>query len=109
MDEKMNDIINQIKELIDKRKFKECEAVICTAMFENPHNAVPHNLMGLMLEIQGCHAEAMKHFRAAWALDPTYEPASWNLDCYSSFYRTKSPAFCENDCIKQQVNMKGRD
>ena len=40
-------------------------------MAENPHGAVPHNLMGILLEKESNHVLAMKHFRAAYALDPT--------------------------------------
>lgn len=109
MEEKFYILINQTKKLISQRNFNECEAVICTSMFENPHDAVPHNLMGLMLEAQGCHAEAMKHFRAAKALDPTYKPVDWNLNCYGAFYRKNTPAFCNSDCELQQNEEEGRD
>jgi len=42
--------IEQVKELVSEKKYKEREALISAAMFEFPHDAVPHNLMGLMLE-----------------------------------------------------------
>lgn len=109
MEEKFNILINQTKKLINQKKFNECEAIICTAMFENPHDAVPHNLMGLMLESEGLHVDAMKHFRAALALDPTYIPANRNLDCYGSFYRKNVPTFCNDECELQQDKLEGRD
>jgi len=109
MEEKFNILINQTKKLISQKKFNECEAIICTAMFESPHNAVPHNLMGLMLESQGLHAEAMKHFRAALALDPTYTPANMNLNSYGSYYRKNVPVFCNDECGLQNVNSEGWD
>lgn len=34
--------IKQAKELIVDKKYKECEALICTSMFEHPHDAIPH-------------------------------------------------------------------
>ena len=34
---------------------------------------------------KGDHTGAMRHFRAAWALDPGYAPARKNLDRYGSF------------------------
>lgn len=46
----------------------------------------------------GDHAAAMKHFRAAWALDPTYLPSRFNLNQYSEFYSSKKFAFDESDC-----------
>ncbi len=39
----------------------------------------------------------MKHFRAAWALDPTYLPASHNLNTYGTFFSNGSCAFDESD------------
>ncbi len=103
--------IEQAKGLIAERKFKECEALICTAMFEHPHDPIPHNLMGLMLESEHRHLEAMKHFRAAYALDPTYRPSSWNLECFSGFTMPHPCAFFANDCVihpekEQEGNLK---
>ncbi len=73
--------IEQAKGLIAERKFKECEALICTAMFEHPHDPIPHNLMGLMLESEHRHLEAMKHFRAALRLTLHTDPhrGIWNV------------------------------
>jgi len=98
MEKDLISTIEQAKELISERKFKECEALICTAMFEYPHDAVPHNLMGLMLENKNSHAEAMKHFRAACALDPTYRPSSWNLECFGNFTMPHHYAYFDKDC-----------
>lgn len=98
MEKELMPAIMQAQELIRERRYKECEAVICAAMFEYPHDAVPHNLMGLLLESRNCHVEAMKHFRASYALDPTYKPAAWNLDCFGSFTRPHPCAYFEEDC-----------
>jgi tetratricopeptide (TPR) repeat protein len=38
------------------------------------------NLLGIALELEGKRLDAQKHYRAAIALDPTYEPARRNLD-----------------------------
>lgn len=90
--------IKQAKELIADKKYKECEALVCTSMFEHPHDAIPHNLMGLLLESEDRHAEAMKHFRAAYALDPTYAPPSWNLECFGCFAMRRRCAYFASDC-----------
>jgi hypothetical protein len=97
MDKFMQETIATIKFLISERRFEECEALISTAMFENPHSAVPHNLMGLMLEEKNCHTQAMNHFRAAWALDPTYKPAAWNLNCFGTVFRTCEPVYTDSE------------
>lgn len=101
MEDSLLSVIKEVKELILQKRFKECEAIICTAMFEYPHEAIPHNLMGLMLEEKNCHSEAMKHFRAAYALNPSYKPVLWNINCYGGSLKSllgSLGAFCEKDC-----------
>ena len=98
MDEELNDLIAKAKEMIEYREFDPCEALLATAMFQNPHSAVPHNLMGLLLEKKRKHEDAMKHFRAANALDPAYAPARWNLEGFAEFYKTRKDAYSVSDC-----------
>lgn len=98
MEKDLMPTIGQAKALISQKKYQECEALICTAMFENPHDAIPHNLMGLLLESKNSHSEALKHFRAAYALDPAYKPSSWNLDCFGSFSMHSPCAYFTSDC-----------
>jgi len=93
-------VIDKTKSLMSERRYEECEAELCTAMFQFPHDAVPHNLMGLMLEKENLHEEAMKHFRAALALDPTYLPAAWNLECFGDYVSPHPCAYRESDCVK---------
>ncbi len=110
MKENLMSTIEQTKELIDERKFKECKALICTAMFKHPHDAVPHNLMGLSLKNEDSHVDDVKHFRAAYALDPTYRPSSWNLECFGSFTMQHPCAYftsgCESHIEKEQKGGK---
>jgi Flp pilus assembly protein TadD len=40
----------------------------------------PHNLFGILSELKGNDDSARKHYRAAYALDPTYKPACRNLE-----------------------------
>ena len=86
------------RQLMIQRKFEQCQKEIETAMAENPHCAIPHNLMGILLEKESNHVLAMKHFRAAYALDPTYVPARYNMDPYAQMYPTGKCAFTEEDC-----------
>ncbi|MGN0416203.1 MAG: NAD-binding protein [Agathobacter sp.] len=53
------------KSLMEKREYDKCEKAIQKAMAADPHSAVPHNLMGILMEKKGDHVLAMKHFRAA--------------------------------------------
>lgn len=98
MTEELGDLIANAKAMIGKREFDACEALLATAMFQNPHSAVPHNLMGLLLEKKRKHEDAMKHFRAANALDPAYAPSRWNLEGFSEFYKTRADAYYMSDC-----------
>lgn len=98
MTEELGDLIANAKAMISKREFDACEALLATAMFQNPHSAVPHNLMGLLLEKKRKHEDAMKHFRAANALDPAYAPSRWNLEGFAEFYKTRADAYYMSDC-----------
>ena len=94
-----------VRELIVKREFCKSEALICQAMSDYPHAPEPHNLMGIQLENEGDHMNAMKHFRAAWALDPTYIPARYNLSQYADVLGgSRRDAYVQEDCPQEQGN-----
>ena len=98
MTEKFED---RCKRLIVQHEYKECEKKLGEAMLQNPHSAIPHNLMGILMEKERNHVLAMKHFRAAYALDPTYTPARQNLEVYGTFYSCGKCAFDESDCPEE--------
>ncbi len=99
-DDRLVKICGDVKALISEKKFSECDQLIKQAMSEFPHAPHPHNLMGIQLEKKGDHVMAMKHFRAAWALDPTYLPAKFNMDQYADFYEhERVEAYMEEDCV----------
>lgn len=93
-----------VKNKILSGRYDVCYGLICEAMSKYPDSAVPHNLLGIWYEKEGAHAEAIKHFRAAYALDPTYAPASQNLETYGTFYSTGRCAFTETDCVETIEN-----
>ena len=45
-----------------------------------------HNLLGILAEFTGDLNMACKNYRASYSLDPTYKPASRNLDRITSMY-----------------------
>ena len=47
MTEKLED---RCKRLIVQHEYKECEKKLGEAMLRNPHSAIPHNLMGILME-----------------------------------------------------------
>ena len=90
-----------VRKYVDTRNYQKCAAVICEAMGEFPNAPQPHNLLGIVMEKEGDHAGAMKHFRAAYSLDPTYLPARQNLDHYGTFYSRGGCAHDESDCLQE--------
>lgn len=86
-----------VRDLIAECAYERCAQLICAAMEQYPHAPQPHNLMGIVLEKTGDHTAAMKHFRAAWALDPTYAPVAHNLHTYGTFHSHGVCAFDESD------------
>ena len=76
----------------------ETREMICEAMKKYPDAAQPHNLLGILMEMQGNHVAAMKHFRAASVLDPTFLPARKNMEIYGSFSRPGAAAYTMEDC-----------
>lgn len=68
-----------VRKLAENGEYEKCFNMICKIMGQYPHAAQPHNLLGIVLEHCGEHVMAMKHFRVACALDPTYKPALKNI------------------------------
>lgn len=94
-------MISRCKELIDSHEYTACEQEIGKSMAENPYSAVLHNLMGILMEKRKNHVMAMKHFRAAYALDPTYIPARYNMEQFGSMCPSGKYAYTEEDCPVQ--------
>lgn len=105
--DKLDSLCASVRELVSNGEYENSISLICKAMEEHPHAAQPHNLFGIVLEKKGDHTLAMKHFRAAWALDPTYIPASYNLNIYGTFCSGGKCAFDESDLPpKPQCNIE---
>jgi len=100
-------LTQQIKTLIQSGAQTEAYEKICDAIGQYPHRAEPHNLLGILLEKQGRHPEAMKHFRAAYALDMTYLPSKYNLEAYGEMFGNKAPAYEESDCFQENDRRYG--
>lgn len=98
-EKELSELCHLVRTLTRKGNYAECEKLVADAMGKYPHAPQPHNLMGVLFEMQDNHIVAMKHFRAAWALDPTYIPARHNLDIFASFYSGDKHAFDENDLL----------
>lgn len=97
-------LCNAARECMGKGAYRECGERIAVAMGEYPHAPQPHNLMGVLLEKMGDRRAAMKHFRAACALDPGYLPARHNVERFASFYSAGACALDESDCPQKYAD-----
>ncbi len=104
--EELNRLCMTVRKFISLKEYEKCESLIRSAMGKHPHAPQPHNLIGILFEKRGDHLTAMKHFRAAWALDPTYMPAQQNLDCYGTFFSSGKCAYDESDCEDEENSGK---
>lgn len=87
-----------IRNLLLQQDYNECERQILAMMERFPHNPEPHNLLGIVSEKKGDHLLALKHFRVALSLNPSYAPAIHNLETYATLFSHGSYAIDENDC-----------
>ena len=97
MDEDLNEVIKEVRQLLTQKNYRECEKLLASTMANYPDDPIPHNLLGLVYEKQDDHIAAMKHFRVAWALDPSYKAALQNLDNFGTLFANKTFIFDESD------------
>ncbi|RHG38652.1 response regulator [Fusobacterium varium] len=74
------DYIEYAKLNIIRRKFEESENLLKIAIGKSVNSPEAHNLLGVIAECKGKIGEAQKQYRAALALDSSYEPAVSNLE-----------------------------
>lgn len=76
--------INRSIELIKIGNYTDAEHYIHLSMSEDDISPKPHNLLGIIAELKGDLIKAEKHYRAAYALDPTFKAACENLQRITS-------------------------
>ena len=94
----LEDLCRTVKDLVAGGDYEKSTELVLQAMKDYPDAPQPHNLLGILQEKEGEHLSAMRHFRAARELDPTYMPASENLNTYGTFFSRGSCAYDESDC-----------
>lgn len=100
MEDRLIKLCKDVKKMVMAHDYKTCQHEILKVMGEYPDSAIPHNLYGILLEKQNHYQLAMKHFRAAYALDPTYIPARYNMEqCVDWNRKFIREAYCEEDCV----------
>jgi len=101
--------IEQAVNALQAKDYAAAKESLKYAMFENENNNAPevHNLYGVLAELTGDLSLAGKHYRAAYALDPAYKPASRNLERITSFYYSlgdTNPDFGDKPEAEEIVN-----
>lgn len=81
------DRLNTFEEYIEfaklniiNKNFDKAINALKVAISKEPSLPETHNLLGVIEECRGYIEEAQKYYRAALALDPSYEPANSNLE-----------------------------
>jgi hypothetical protein len=113
--------IMAVSEAIDALRSHDIQASrsqIANAMILDMNAPEPQNLYGILCELSGDDNMARKHYRAAYALDPTYKPACHNLERLVAFewgpqsreYDYGDAIFCESKKSNEnRHNSKPRD
>ena len=78
-------LIELAKRHITDRRFDDAMTVVKHAIGEDPEKPESYNLLGALNEIKGDILKAQKFYRAAWQIDPSYQPSKANLSRTTSF------------------------
>lgn len=106
-------IIENAIDEIKKGERTKARDLIASAMKINPDEPMTHNLLGAIAEEERDFGLALKHYRAANALDPTFQPAISNIERLTTYHingiNHHMPNFGEkNEVEKQEKGLKGR-
>lgn len=78
-----------VKRCMSERYFEAAVEHARQAIGADPMRPEAFNLLGVLQEMAGHHQEAMKNYRVALDLDPTYQPAWQNMSRFSDPNRPK--------------------
>lgn len=81
--------IQLAKNEIKANHFHTAENLLRQAVAYNPQNPEALNLLGVLRELSGDFLEALKYYRAALAMMPSYKPADENLMRATEFNYTR--------------------
>ena len=89
MYDKFSMLIKAATSKLKNDDYEEAYQYIIDACSTDPNSPEPHNLLGIWYEFKGNNDLARKHYRVAYVLDPTYKPASENLERVSTMFPYK--------------------
>jgi DNA-binding NtrC family response regulator len=79
--------IELAKKCIGVQEFDAAQEHVRQAIAADSTKPEAFNLLGALIELRGDWLEALKQYRAALALDPTYKPADANLERVASRHK----------------------
>lgn len=95
-------LIVRAKAAINQRDFSLAENLLQKANNIKSERPEPFNLLGVLAEVRGDSSQAMKMYRAALDIDPTYKPAQENLERSSDFKSHPDDANLGEDIKNQE-------
>lgn len=104
-------LLHQAADCIDHMKFDEAKTYLAQALLLNDRAPQVHNLLGVIYHLQGHRDVAIRHYRAAYVFDSTYQPAIDNLILCSSSHRIHdTPIYgCDDATLEERLDKKRRD
>jgi DNA-binding response OmpR family regulator len=87
-----DELIELARQCAQQSEFDQARKLIGEAMKQVPERPESFTLLGLITECLGDRLEALKLYRAALGLDPTYQPAEVNLERATTHLRAR-PCF----------------
>ncbi len=73
-------LISRAKAAINKRNFEFAAELLQKTAQQDNNSPEPFNLLGVLAEMKGDNTQAMKMYRTALDIEPSYKPAQENLN-----------------------------
>lgn len=105
---KLNQLLKEAISMLKNDKLEEAYKYILDACKADPNAPQPHNLLGIWYEFRGKSELARKHYRVAYVLDPTFKPASENLERVSTLFPYKNIPINYGEIVAEDMNLQGK-
>lgn len=103
-DQDYETLILRAKAAINERNFDLAETLLKQSVNMVEENAEPYNLLGVLAEMRGKSSRAMKMYRAALDINPSYKPAQDNIERASDFSSRPADANLGDDETSRNDN-----
>lgn len=97
-------LIKEARHGLHKSNKDAAYQIILHALMLNPNAPEPQNLLGIWYEQKNNADLARKHYRAAYALDPSYHPATSNIErmCSINMLEPRQIDYGDNEGEKEK-------